>query len=108
MGSLEYVKGGRHMARRRESAAEQTAVDLVDLIRYIVRTELDKRDNTVLGRVVQRNSDTSYDIYVEPDMDTVIHNISTVDGMEKLKPGDYVYVFKVNNQFHQAFIIKKL
>lgn len=96
------------MAKQQKETKEQTAVDLVDLIRYIVRAELDKKDNTVLGKIIQKNNDATYNIYVEPDMETVVHNISTIDGMEQLNPGDYVYVFKVNNQFNQSFIIKKL
>lgn len=87
---------------------DQSAVELVDLITNIVRAELDKRDNTVLGRIVQRSGDNNYDLYIEPDMDTIVRNIPTITGMEELRPGDYVYVFKIGNKFNTSFIIKKL
>lgn len=87
---------------------DQSAVELVDLITNIVRAELDKRDNTVLARVVQSRGDNLYDVNIEPDMDTVVQNIPTISGMEELKPGDYVYVFKIGNKFNTSFIIKKL
>lgn len=95
--------------RNKDKAHKQSAEDLVDLIKSIVRAELDNRDSTVLGMIVSNGDiENTYNVYIEPDMDTIIHNVSVITGMPALNPGDYVYIFKIGNQLPNAFIIKKL
>lgn len=96
------------MSQKNKNIDMQTAVELVDLIRSIVRSELNTKDSTVLGQIVQMNVDGSYDLYIEPDMNTVVHGMGVIAGMPQLNPGDYVYVYKIENKLQNAFIIRKI
>ena len=62
------------MANERQGN-EQQAANLIELIQYIVRGELDQRDNTVLARVVFCNSDDTFNIVVVPDDQTIVERI---------------------------------
>lgn len=86
---------------------EQQAANLIDLIHYIVRGELDQRDNTVLARVVVCNSDETFNIVVVPDDQTVVERVKSISP-DSLKEGDYVYVYKFQNKLSNAIIIAKV
>ena len=85
----------------------KTATELINLIRDIILTELDKRDNTCVCQIVACNSDGTYNIVVIPDEQTVINGVKNVSP-EVLKDGDYVYLYKFQNKLNNAIILTKL
>ena len=85
-----------------------SAQDLVALVREVVREELSSRDSTVLGQVVQKNTNGSYDLYIEPDHEIVIHDVMPLFRDVILNVGDFVYVYKFHNQLSNSIILTKL
>lgn len=86
---------------------EKTAKSMLDLIRELIKQQLDNKDQVALCQIASPGSDGRYNIYVVPDDANVIHNIPNKFGFD-LNTGDYVYVYKVGNQFAQSFIFAKV
>lgn len=86
---------------------EKSAKSLVDLIKQLIKQQLDEKDQVALCQIASPGSDGKYNIYVVPDDANVIHGIPNKFGFE-LNTGDYVYVYKVGNQFAQSFIFAKV
>lgn len=86
---------------------EKTAKSMLDLIRELIKQQLDNKDQVALCQIASPGSDGRYNIYVVPDDANVIHNIPNKFGFD-LSTGDYVYVYKVGNQFAQSFIFAKV
>ncbi len=85
----------------------KTAIELINLIRDMISTELDKRDNTCVCQIVARNLDETFNIIVVPDERTVINRVKSISP-DVLKEGDYVYVYKFQNRLNNAIIIAKV
>ena len=81
--------------------------ELVDIIRDIVRQELSGLDQTVLCKIKKKNSEDHYDVTIVPDDKTIVKNVVNMTKFE-LKEGDYVYVYKINNQLSNSFICYKV
>lgn len=82
----------------------QSADNFVDLIKDLIKQELSKTDQTILCEVAAKGSkENCYDVYIVPDYHTIIHNIPNQTRFEP-KNGDYVYVYKINNDFNNSFI----
>jgi len=92
------------MDKIRENKA---ADELVTIIREIVQEQLNQKDTTVLGEVIQNKGNNHVDVYIYPDRETVVHNILNSSGYNLL-PGDFVHIYKVGNQISKAFIISKI
>lgn len=86
---------------------EKTAKSMLDLIKELIKQQLDNKDQVALCQIASPGSDGRYNIYVVPDDANVIHNIPNKFGFD-LNTGDYVYVYKVGNQFAQSFIFAKV
>lgn len=86
---------------------EKTAKSMLDLIKELIKQQLDNKDQVALCQIASPGSDGRYNIYVVPDDANVIHNIPNKFGFD-LSTGDYVYVYKVGNQFAQSFIFAKV
>lgn len=86
---------------------EKSAKSLVDLIKQMIKQQLDEKDQVALCQIASPGSDGKYNIYVVPDDANVIHGIPNKFGFE-LNTGDYVYVYKVGNHFAQSFIFAKV
>lgn len=86
---------------------EKTAKSMLDLIRELIKQQLDSKDQVALCQIASPGSDGRYNIYVVPDDANVIHGIPNKFGFD-LNTGDYVYVYKVGNQFAQSFIFAKV
>lgn len=78
----------------------------VDLIRNLIRDELDKRDSTALATVDRVGDGTKVDIRLISSPDVLIPNIVNASKYE-LNVGDIVVVYKINNKMNNAFIIAK-
>ena len=86
---------------------EKTAKSMLDLIKELIKQQLDNKDQVALCQIASPGSDGRYNIYVFPDDANVIHGIPNKFGFD-LNTGDYVYVYKVGNQFAQSFIFAKV
>ena len=86
---------------------EKTARSMLDLIEELIKQQLDAKDQVALCQIASPGSDGRYNIYVVPDDANVIHGIPNKFGFD-LNTGDYVYVYKVGNQFAQSFIFAKV
>lgn len=85
---------------------DDSASNLVGLIREIIREELKNIDKTSICRVESVNIDNTVNLFVLPDRTTVISNILNCSG-QKLKSDDIVILFKINNSISNSFIIAK-
>ena len=86
---------------------EKTAKSMLDLIKELIKQQLDNKDQVALCQIASPGSDGRYNIYVVPDDANVIHGIPNKFGFD-LNTGDYVYVYKVGNQCAQSFIFAKV
>lgn len=83
------------------------ANNFVDILRDVIRQEISELDTTLLCKVANINSNGSYDVWIEPDEQTVVHNVQSISE-SRIEVGDYVYVYKIRNQLNNSFIIKKV
>jgi len=89
-------------------SGDQRAVnDLVDIIREIIKQELSTRDATILCQVKRKKDDNHYDLTIVPDDSNVVRNVVNMTKFD-LQEGDYVYVYKINNQLSNSFICYKI
>ena len=94
--------------KQKDNLKEISAVNgMVDIIKEIVKDEINKQDNTILCRIAKVNDNGSYDVFIEPDDQNVITNIPSIVDFD-LHQDDYVYVYKIRNQLNNSFIIKKI
>lgn len=84
----------------------RAANEMVNVIRELVKQEVDRMDTTVLCEVVSQEDDNHYSVYVLPDRETVVSNITNMTTYNLL-PGDFCYVYKIKNSFANAFICYK-
>ena len=85
----------------------KAADEMVDIIRDIIRQELNGTDSTVLCQVSSKTDDNHYNLFVVPDGDRIIENVVNMTKFD-LDPGDLCYVYKIGNRLANAFICYKL
>ena len=85
----------------------KAANELVDIIRTMIHQELVKRDCTILCEVKEKKDNDHYDVAIVPDNGVIIKNVTNMTKFD-MQPGDYVYVYKINNQLSNAFICYKI
>lgn len=79
------------------------ADNMVDIIRGIVREEINKTDSTILCQVKNIRSDNSADMIPVSDRSLILKNIPNMTKFS-LSVGDYVYLYKINNQLDNSFV----
>ena len=84
-----------------------SAKSMLGLINEVVKQQLETKDQVALCQIASPGDNDSYNVYVVPDETIVIHNIPNKFGFS-LNTGDYVYVFKIGNQFSNSFILSKV
>ena len=81
---------------------------LIDLIRSIVREELEKMDNTEVCVIQGYNAEwDKYDVSILPDRTTVIPNIINASKYS-FNIGDMAIIYKMGNKLSNAFLIAKV
>lgn len=85
---------------------DDSAGNLVGLIREIVREELKRMDKASICRVSSVNVDGTVNLFILPDTSTVIPNILNCSN-QQLKSDDIVVLFKISNSISNSFIIAK-
>lgn len=87
----------------------QVAGKMVDIIKQVVRDELDSRDRVFVGTIHQKNAKSdSYSVYIETGKAPTPKNIMASipnESKHEYSPGDHVYVLAVGGQISQAFIV---
>ncbi len=86
------------------TAEEMAAEEMVKTVRDIIQQELSTRGQTVLCQVVAKTDDKHYNVYVVPDESEIIQNVLNTTRLD-FKEGDYVYIYKINNQLNNSFIM---
>lgn len=81
--------------------------ELVELFREIVRDELRDRDSTILCQIKAIKDNEHYDVSIVPDDSSYLRNVANMTRFN-LEVGDYVYVYKINNQLNNCFICYKV
>lgn len=76
-------------------------------MRDIYQQEFAKKDQTILCQVQSRVDDTHYNLTIVPDTTPVLSNVPNMTPYI-LYPGDYCYVYKINNQLSNSFICDKV
>lgn len=79
------------------------ADSMVDIIRGIVREEINKTDSTLLCRVKNIYSENAVDVIPVSDKTLILHNIPNMTKYD-LNIGDYVYIYRINNQLDNSFV----
>lgn len=87
--------------------SNKAANELVDIIRAMVAQEINKHDCTILCVVKEKKDDDHYDVSIVPDNGVIIKNVTNMTKFN-LDAGDYVYVYKINNQLSNSFICYKV
>ena len=80
---------------------------MVDVIRDIIQQELSKLDSTVLCEVVTKVDANHYNIYILPDRENIIYNVPNMTKFN-FTPGEYCYVYKIQNNLANSFICCKV
>lgn len=82
------------------------ASDFVNVVRDIVKQEFSTRDSTAVAIIESINQDGTLNLYVLPDMNTVIHNV-TNQCRYSFKAGDTATLFLINGKTNNAFVVAK-
>ena len=82
---------------------DKAANELVDIIREVIKQELNKIDTTVLCQIEAIKGNDRYDVSIVPDNSTFIRNVVNMTKFD-LQVGDYVYIYKIKNQLSNSFI----
>ena len=85
----------------------KAADKMVDVIRDIIQQEIDKQDCVILCEILSQKDANHYDVYVLPDKNNKITNIANMTKFE-FTPGDYCYVYKIQNNLANSFICSKV
>lgn len=80
---------------------------MVDVIRDIIQQELDKRDSVILCEITAQVDENHYNVYVVPDKNSVINSVPNMTKFD-FTPGEYCYVFKIQNNLANSFICSKV
>lgn len=85
-----------------------SAETFLNEIKHIIQNEMSDIDQVALCQISSPGANSNfYNVYAVPDEQTEIHNIPNVFGYT-LETGDFVYVYKIKNQFANSFIISKV
>lgn len=86
---------------------KKAANKMLDIIRDIVLQELDREDNIILCQVKEQKDSCHYDLTDAADESHILHNILNVTTSD-FNVGDYIYLYKINNDFAQSFIVSQI
>ena len=109
---IEYpiIQGGmawvaeHHLAAAVSNAGGLGIIGAASAPPEIVREEIRKQDNTVPCIVNSVNEDSTVDLCILPDLNTVIKQIPNPNRID-CREGDTVLLYKVRNQINNSFII---
>ena len=80
---------------------------MVDVIRDIIQQEINKLDCVILCEIVSQVDENHYNVYVVPDKENTVNNVSNMTKFD-FTPGEYCYVYKIQNNLANSFICSKV
>lgn len=84
----------------------KTANSFVDVVKSLVRQEINERDATHVAIVESVNGDNTLNIYLPPDRDVVLYNIVN-ESNYVFKPGDTAVLYAIGNDIGNSFVVAK-
>ena len=84
----------------------KTATGFVDVVRKMIKQEVEKQDTTKVAIVEGVNSDNTLNVYLPPDRDTVLYNIVN-ESNYVFQPGDSAVLYAIGNDVANAFVVAK-
>lgn len=84
----------------------KTATGFVDVVRKMIKQEVEKQDTTKVAIVEGVNSDNTLNVYLPPDRDTVLYNIVN-ESNYIFQPGDSAVLYAIGNDVANAFVVAK-
>lgn len=82
------------------------AKGFIDVIRDAIHQELSERDSTAVCIVESVNSDSTLNLYILPDRQSIIKNV-TNQCRYSFKPGDTALLYLINNRPSNSFVVAK-
>jgi len=82
------------------------AKDFVEVVRDVMRQELNNRDSTAICIVESVNGDGTLNLYVLPDRQTVVRNIIN-QCRYNFNAGDTALLYLIGNRLSNSFVIAK-
>ena len=83
-----------------------TAGSFVKVVREIIGNELETRDKTLVCQIESVNADGTLNIFILPDLNTVIYNIIN-ESRYNFSPGDNAILFAVGGEISNSFVVAK-
>lgn len=84
----------------------KTATGFVDVVRKMIKQEVEKQDTTKVAVVEGVNSDNTLNVYLPPDRDTVLYNIVN-ESNYVFQPGDSAVLYAIGNDIANSFVVAK-
>ena len=84
----------------------RTATGFVDVVRKMIKQEVEKQDTTKVAVVEGVNSDNTLNVYLPPDRDTVLYNIVN-ESNYVFQPGDSAVLYAIGNDIANSFVVAK-
>jgi hypothetical protein len=91
------------MAKEKQT---KEAADFVSVVYDIVNQKLANRDTTAVAIVESVNTDGTLNLYVLPDTQTAVRNI-TNQCRFNFNPGDTALLYLIGNRLSNSFVIAK-
>ena len=91
---------------KKKNEQQKEAGELIELIRETIRQELSQKDRTVVCMVENVNPDGTLNLFVLPDKQTSIKNITNQCRFD-FKPGDTALLYLIGNRLSNSFVIAK-
>lgn len=83
-----------------------SANNFINLLRDMIREELNKRDSTSVCVIDSVNPDGTLNIYILPDRSTLFKNILNASKYT-FAAGEVGVLYKIRNQINNSFVIAK-
>jgi len=86
---------------------DNAASEFLNTLDSVISEKLKRVDDTILCRIRQVNDDGTVNVVVEPDESNVVTGVGNIL-MGELKEEDYVWVYRIGQNFTNSFVIYKL
>lgn len=91
---------------KKERNQQKEAGEFIELVRETIKQELSAKDSTAICIVESVNTDGTLNLFVLPDKQTSIKNITNQCRFD-FKAGDTALLYLINNRLSNSFVIAK-
>ena len=92
---------------KKEKNQQKEAGELIELVRETIRQELSAKDSTAICVVESVNTDGTLNLFVLPDKQTSIKNITNQCRFD-FKAGDTALLYLIGNRMSNSFVIASM